>query len=151
MPRIEMDTETSLPPEQVVAALTDFTERRVEIWPGISPKYYEVYSVGDTSAEVREGTVAGPMKIWARERYDWSTPGTVQWTVMESNFCKPGSYVRADVGARQGGGSRIHCTWERTATNLGYALMFQMIKLSGGKPISKSMNQGLENYEQMRA
>jgi hypothetical protein len=149
MPRIEMDGETSLSPEQVIAAFTDFSERRVEMWPGISPKYYELVSVGETTAEVREGTSAGPMKIWARERYDWSTPGTVMWTVQESNFCTPGSYVKAEIGAREGGGSRIHYTWERTATNPGYGLMFQVFKLTRGKPVLDSITKGLSNYERL--
>ena len=52
MAKIEMDVETSLDPERVKAALLDFSPRRPEIWPGIAPSMYEVYSVGDTSAEI---------------------------------------------------------------------------------------------------
>lgn len=85
--QLELETETSLSPEQVVAALTDFTERRPKMWTGISPQLYEVYSVSETNADVREGTKQGPLNVWARENYDWSTPNTVIWTVKESNFC----------------------------------------------------------------
>src|SRR5918993_611752 len=108
MTRLEVDGQTSLSPEQVVAALTDFSPERPQRWPGISPEYYQVYSVGDTSADVREGTKQGPLDIWARERYDWSTPGVVSWTVQESNFCTPGSYVKATITPHDGGGSNIH-------------------------------------------
>jgi hypothetical protein len=92
MPRVEFDAETSLSPEQVVAALTAFTDRRPDIWESLSRDVFHVYSVGDTTADVREGNKLP--KIWARERYDWSTPGRIRWEVTESNFCDPGSYVR---------------------------------------------------------
>ena len=151
MPRIEMSTETSRSPDEVVAALTDFSERRPQIWPGIAPRYYEVFSVGETSAEVREGSTMGPLRIWARERYDWSTPGVVSWTVQESNFCKSGSYVKATITPRDDGGSRIDVEWERTAANPLYGVMFRMLVASKGKPLTDSMNKGLANYERMKA
>ena len=145
--RIEMEGESTLAPDQVVAALTDFSERRPQMWTGITPSYYEVYSVGETQARVREGTKQGPIDVWAIENYDWSTPGVVSWTVEESNFCTPGSYVRATITPRDGGGSRIHCEWERTPTKLSSRLVFLMLKLTGGKAIEQSMRKGLGNYE----
>ncbi len=54
MARVELDIDTPLPPERVIAALTDFSERRPEIWPGLHPKHYEVRSVGDSWAEVKD-------------------------------------------------------------------------------------------------
>ena len=53
MARLEFDVDTSLSPERVAGALLDFSPRRPEIWPGIEPSLYEVYSVGETSAEDR--------------------------------------------------------------------------------------------------
>ena len=149
MTRIEMHSKSTLSANDVIAALTDFTERRPEIWPEIAPKFYEVHSVDETTAEVREGTIKGPLKIWARERYDWSTPGIVTWTVQESNFCTPGSYVRAEIKPRFGGGSEIHTVWERTATTAAAAMMFRMLKLSKGKMIESSLKQGLANYARL--
>jgi hypothetical protein len=78
MPKVEMDVETTLPPERVRAALLDFSHRRPQIWPGIAPSLYEVSSVGDTTADVKEGTKSPGMTVWARERYDWSDPETVR-------------------------------------------------------------------------
>ena len=46
MPKVEMDLETTVEPARVRAALIDFSPRRPEIWPGITPGMYEVYSVG---------------------------------------------------------------------------------------------------------
>src|SRR5439155_16181236 len=107
------DLDTPLPPERVISGLTNFSERRPAIWPGVTPSLYEVYSVGETSADVQEGTKAPGMTVWAKEHYDWSTPSTVTWTVRESNFCAPGSYVSAVITPGAGGGSHIHVTWDR--------------------------------------
>jgi hypothetical protein len=142
-----METKTSLSPDQVVGALTDFSARRPQMWTGISPEHYKVYSVGDTSADVREGTKGRGVDVWAREAYDWSTPNTVTWTVQESNFCAPGSYVRADISPLEGGGSLIRATWERTPSTMSSRFVFAVMKITRGKVIVASMRRGLENYE----
>lgn len=147
MPRLEVSAETKLAPSQVVAALTDFSADRPKRWTGISPEHYEVYSVDAEHARVREGTKQGPVDIWAIERYDWSTPNVVSWTVEESNFCTPGSYVKATITPRGDGGSRIHCEWERTGTSPRWKLMLAMLRLSGGKAIVSSIRRGMANYE----
>src|SRR5438874_363444 len=97
MPKVEMDLETPVAPERVRAALLDFSDRRPELWPGIEPSLYHVYSVGATTAEVKEGSRMPGMSVWAVEHYDWSDPRLVTWTVRESNFCTPGSYVSAAI------------------------------------------------------
>jgi hypothetical protein len=150
MAKVEMDIDTKLPPERVVAALTDFSERRTDIWPGLSSEYYEVYSVGDTWAEVREGNVK-PFRTWAKERYDWSTPGKVTWTVNESNFCKPGSSVSADITPVEGGGSHVHITWERFPSNMKGRFAAAVIKMTKGGPIPKSMKKVLDGLAQKQA
>jgi hypothetical protein len=145
--QLVMETQTSLSPEQTVRALTDFSDRRPAMWTNVSPEHYQVFSVGETSADVREGTKRGPMNVWAREQYDWSTPNTVTWTVKESNFCTPGSYVRAEIRPRPGGGSIIRSTWNRTPTSMSGRFIFAVMKLSRGKAIENSMRAGLSNYE----
>ncbi len=148
MPHIEFDLETELAPSGVVAALTDFSENRPEIWGDLSREHYEVYEVGDTSADVREGSHFGPLNIWAREYYDWSRQGVVEWKVTESNFCRPGSYVRINVEPRERGGSKIHTTWERTPTTMSARIQLALVKLSRGKPIADSLKRGFDKYEQ---
>jgi hypothetical protein len=140
---VEMDLDTKLEPEKVVAALTDFTPRRTDIWKSLSPEYYEVYAVGDSWAEVREGNVK-PFRTWAKERYDWSQPGKVVWTVNESNFCKPGSFVAADVTPGAGGGSHVHITWSREPSNLKGRFAATVIKMTKGAPIHKSLKNTLD-------
>jgi hypothetical protein len=151
MPKVEMDIETTLPPERVIAGLTDFSGRRPEIWPGITPSLYEVYSVGETSADVQEGTKSPGMTVWAKEHYDWATPGKVTWTVKESNFCAPGSNVSASVEPREGGGSIIHLLWDRTPTSFTGRLATFLIVRTKGKPVLASMKKGLANLERESA
>lgn len=146
MPQVEMDLETTLPPERVIAALTDFSERRPELWPGLSRDWYKVYSVGETTAEVREGTGGKRSPVWARERYDWSTPGVVTWTVVESPFSKPGSFVSARVDSKEGGGSTIHLTWNREGKG-PYGIIIWLIALTKGRPVAASIKKALRNLE----
>ncbi len=139
MPRIELEMESDLPPERIIAALTDFTERRPDLWPGLSRKQYRVYAVGDTWADVQEGS-GGP--VWARERYDWSTPGRVTWTVQESGFSSRGDSVSVDV-APHDGGSRLHVVWQRRGKNLLGKLAIALIAAMRGAPVRGSIDAGL--------
>ncbi|MGH2740441.1 MAG: SRPBCC family protein [Actinomycetota bacterium] len=143
MARVEFDIETSVTPERVLEGLTDFTERRPDIWPGLKREMYEVHEVGDTWADVTEGTGGS---VWARERYDWASPGKVTWTVQESGFCAPGSFISADVTPRDGG-SRIHITWERTPTTLLGRMIAVLIVLTRGAALRGSYVKGLRNLE----
>jgi len=148
MPKVELDVETSVAPEDVRAALLDFSDRRPEIWPGIEPSLYEVYTVGDTFAEVQEGSKMPGTRIWAKERYDWSAGELITWTVQESNFCAPGSYVSAAIAPRGDGGSRIHVIWNRTPTSMVGRLATAVIRLTRGKPIAASFRMAMAKLEQ---
>lgn len=144
MARIELQVESRASPQQVIAALTDFTDRRPDMWPGLNPKMYRVYEVGDTWAEVQEGNSES---IWARERYDWSVPGTVRWTVRESSFSSPGDFVEAVVSPRRDGGSVIAVTWSRRGKTWPAKLMVGLISLVGGMPVKRSIEAGLRRIE----
>ncbi len=144
MPVVETTVESDLPPDRVRAALVSFGPDRPKTWPGITPELYEVYSVGETEAEVKEGTrmpLVGD--FWARERYDWSDAKTVRWTVLESNFCEPGSFVSATIEPKPGGGSSILLHWERTLTKPISKVMGRMIVLTRGKLFADSFRKGL--------
>ena len=151
MPRVDLDVETRVPPERVQAALLDFSERRPELWPGITPSLYHVYEVGETSAEIKEGTKMPGGAFWARERYDWSTPGLVTWTVRESNFCAPGSYVSAAISQRGDGGSLIHITWNRTPTTFGGRVATKLIAMTKGRPVAASFRKAMAQLERAPA
>ncbi len=66
MATIKFQVESPLETEEVLAALTDFSERRPELWPAIDANVYRVHKLSDGSALVTEGTdVMGG--IWATE------------------------------------------------------------------------------------
>ena len=144
MAHVEFDLESSASPERVIAGLTNFTAGRPELWPGLNPGKYRVYEVGDTWADVQEGN---DDRIWARERYDWSTPGVVRWTVQQSTFSMAGDFVEAQVSARAGGGSRIHVTWSRRGKTWFAMAIVALIAVSRGLPVKQSLTAGLRRIE----
>ena len=99
MAHVVVDKDTSVTPQEVIGALTDFSERRLELWPNIDRKYYKVHQVSNSSADVTEGS-RGLGGIWERTHYDWSEPGKVRIRVEDSNAFRPGSYWIYAVEAR---------------------------------------------------
>ena len=140
MARFTFDLRSDAPPEAVRAALLDFSERRPELWPGLPPDQYEVYEVGDTWAEIREG-YRGP--IWWREHYDWSAPGRVEWTAVDSGFGAPGSRVVWETEPADGGGSAVHVLWDRRGKGAFGTLFIAIMALTHGFFIRRSFEMGL--------
>lgn len=132
--RIEFDFHTKATPDQVVGLLTDFSPDRPKIWPQLSERWFEVYSVGETNADVREGQ--DNPTLWAREIYDWSTPGNVTWTVQESSDLAPGSFVSVTATAAAGGGSDVHGIWERGATTFKGRAILAVMRVLGSRVLS---------------
>jgi hypothetical protein len=139
--RFEFRLHTDASPEAVRAALLDFSDRRPEIWPGLPADSYEVYEVGDTWAEIREG-YRGP--IWWRERYDWSAPDRIQWTAVDSGFGMPGSNVIWTTEPSEGGGSTVHITWDRRGKTMFGKLFIGLMALTRGVLIRRSFQMGLD-------
>lgn len=92
----------------VLHALIDFGPLRPRIWPETShPRVYLVHRLAAQEAEVTEGTPA----TWSRERYDWSDPGVVTLTQLDSNVSQNGSIRYRIVEDRDG--TRIVCDRHR--------------------------------------
>jgi hypothetical protein len=98
--------ETSLPPERVLEAARDFSERRAEMWPDVHVEYLQVHEEGEGFAEVTEGNPWPIGYVWERLRYDWSEPGSVKGVVTDSNIFKPGSTWEIKATPTEGG-SRV--------------------------------------------
>ena len=113
----------------------------------MDPSQYEVHSVGETEADVKEASRFPGMRVWAVEHYDWSEPDVVSWTVRESNFSAPGSRVIARLEPRPGGGTRIHLDWQREGTTPAGKLAVSLIALTNGAPIRASIRKGLARLE----
>ena len=97
MLEVKTAATTSLTPDQVIAAAADFSDAREKLWSNCKNRYLQVHDSGADFAEVTEGFRLVTV-FWERSRYDWSQPGTIRQTVIDSNV----------VGPR--------CTWELTAT-----------------------------------
>ncbi|RVU27662.1 hypothetical protein EOT10_04955 [Streptomyces antnestii] len=74
---------SKLDPKDVLEVLTDFGPSRAEAWPTIDAAHFEVHELGDTWAEVTEGTATA----WERARYEWEPAGdTVTVTTLDSKL-----------------------------------------------------------------
>jgi hypothetical protein len=105
--RFELTTNAS--PDQVLRAMTDFTDRRLEIWnKTLDPQVYELRELGETWAVAREGSPRVP--YWVVVRYDWSDPAVIRWTELETNHGDPGAGSMR-IEPRAEGGSRVHVEW----------------------------------------
>lgn len=109
---MRFDVTTKASPEQVLQALTDFSDRRPEIWNRtLDPETYELRELGDTWAVARESTPGSP--FWVVCRYDWSDPTVVRWTDDENSYGGHGSgSIR--ISPTDDGGSRLDVEWTNT-------------------------------------
>ena len=103
MPTVHVTDKTLLPPEQVLDAARDFSERRAEMWPDVHVEHLTVHEAGETWADVTEGNPWPIGLVWERLRYDWSEPGSVKGTVTDSNIFAPGSTWEIRARAANGG------------------------------------------------
>jgi Polyketide cyclase / dehydrase and lipid transport len=142
MPTIHLTERTSVPPERIVAALTDFSDARPSIWPSLAPDHYEVHSRGEDWAEVTEGAdFAGG--VWERGRYDWSQPGVVRFTVSESNAFAAGSSWEYRVQP-DGTGSVVDLTVSRRpATPKGQVLAL-LLRIGGKRALGADLRKALD-------
>ncbi len=102
--RYSVDTKAA--PDQVFRAFTDFSDRRLEVWAKtLDPKKYELREHGDNWAVVKEGSAG--TKIWVLLRYEWQEPGTVHWSLVDSDHCDGGT-GDITIVPRPGGGSTLN-------------------------------------------
>jgi hypothetical protein len=149
MPRIEFDVDTGVSADRFIGALTDFSPKRAEIWPNIDAKHLKVHEVGPDWADVTEGSsVAGG--VWERNRYDWSTPGTVRVETTESNTWRPGSFWLYRVEPA-GTGSHIHVTVDRRPATLRGRLVAVLLVLAGRRVLRQATEQVLRKLDQPAA
>jgi hypothetical protein len=145
MAQIHFEVTSDVEPERFTGALTDFSPSRAEIWPNVDGEHLKVHEVGDTWADVTEGSsFAGG--VWERNRYDWSTPGTVRVETIESNTWAPGSswlYQVEPVGA----GSRIRVTIDRRPQSLKGRLIVVLLVLFGRRVMRADLERVLAKLD----
>jgi hypothetical protein len=151
MTTITVVVETTVPPERALAASFDFSERRTHVFPAVSNEYLDVHEVGETSADITEGTRAGIGINWERCRYDWSQPGSVTASVTDSNVYALGSSWQITARPTQGG-SHIEMRWDRTFKRTVRGLVFGTLFRVVGRPIFRKYGrQIIDNLEELEA
>jgi hypothetical protein len=111
---IKVQADSTLPPERVLHAARDFSDQRESVFPAVSVKRMNIHEMGLTSADVTEGTRAGPIVNWERCQYDWSTAGRVIATVTDSNvYATPASKWEITATPNEEGGSHVEMIWTR--------------------------------------
>jgi hypothetical protein len=139
MPHIEFSVDTDVPPEKVTAAATDFTDRRPDIWPNISRRYWQVHELGEGFCECTEGSdIMGG--IWARERYEWSA-NRIVGTVLDSNVFSSGTWTLTVEPL--GTGSRVHVVNDREPKGKGRVSAFLM-RFAGKRILTDSLRKTLD-------
>ncbi len=147
MAHVVTDRDTTASPERVIAALTDFSSKRFDLWPNLDHKYYELTESGDTSAVVKEGSDFPGGGVWERSRYDWSQRGTVRIDVQESNTFEPGSYWLYEVTPKPGGGSHVHMEFDRRPRNFKGKVLGALLSVAGNRIFAKSLGETLQRIE----
>jgi hypothetical protein len=141
---VRFDLVTRATPEQVLEAMTDFTDRRLETWSTtLDPKVYEVRESGDTWAVAREGTPRSP--YWVIVRYDWSDPRMIRWTELETNHGDPGiGFMR--IEPREAGGSRVHTEWSTHPVRARDKVAIYLIHHTMNHLIARKWRQALDRF-----
>ena len=147
MAHVVADKDTRATPQEVIGALTDFSDRRLELWPNIDRKYYKVHQVSSTSADVTEGSRG----VWERTHYDWSEPGKVRIQVQDSNTFRPGSYWIYSVASRPDGGSHVHLEFLRSPRNVKGAVLSALLTVAGRKIFERFLDDTLHRLERRHA
>lgn len=143
MANIHYAADGRVSPERFIAALTDFSERRPELWPNLDTKFYQLHELGDTWAEVTEGTdVFGG--VWGREHYDWSEPGHVQLRLVESPHFKPGTTIDYRVTPNADGGCHVDVVSERIAASWQARLVGLILQIIGTRRFASDLRTTLE-------
>jgi hypothetical protein len=146
MGKVHYEADGRIPADRFIAALTDFSERRPELWPNLDTAYFKLYERGDTWADVQEGTaVFGG--VWARERYDWSEPGVVRLRLVEAVDFKPGTEIVYRVTSRPDGGCHVAVDFQRIAASLRGRLVGFLVQLAGARRFAADLRVTLDRLD----
>jgi hypothetical protein len=146
MNKIHLTAKTSVAPERIIQALTDFSPQRLQHWSNIDPRYYQVHAVEATSADITEGS-AFLGSIWERSTYDWSQPGEVTSTIQSSNAFATGGFWHYHIARTEEGESLVELTVDRRGKNLKGYVLATLLRVFGRQLFSQSLAQTLKSLE----
>ena len=140
MPTVRFQLTTDVPADRVLGALTDFSDRRPEIWPRIDHSHFRVHGQGPGWAEVTEGNALA----WERNRYEWNTSaGEVTVTAIESDTWAPGSQWRYRIRPTATGGCQVEVAVVRTGRGARGMLIGLLISWFGVRLLRSDMEKVL--------
>jgi hypothetical protein len=150
--KFEVSAETSASPEEVIEiAGKDFSARRAEIWPNVRKTHLVIHHQGADHTEVTEGGTGPARFIWERCRYEWSRPGIVTSTVIDSNAFLPGTTFELRATPRDGG-STVEMILDRRFRPAGWGRLGYALNRIFGPGIFESMlRQALKSVEKQAA
>ena len=151
MATIRVVSETTVPPERVLRAAYDFSERRAELFPAVELEHFEVHEIDATSADVTEGTKTGPFGTnWERCRYDFSQPGSVERPGDRLERLRAGRQQLEIRATPNADGSRVEMIWERRFKGNARGVIFGTLFRTVGKPIFRRyVRDVIENLERL--
>jgi hypothetical protein len=140
---VHFKLQSTLTPDAVLAALTDFGPSRSQVWPNIDSAHFKVHDQGPGWAEVTEGSsVAGG--VWERERYSWdAATRTVAIETLDSNTWGPGSRWDYRLTPRSLGGTTIDVTVVRNGKSWKGRLIGIALALVGTRMLRSQMERAL--------
>ncbi|CCK24592.1 hypothetical protein BN159_0213 [Streptomyces davaonensis JCM 4913] len=131
---VRFDLVSRLSQKDVLAVLTDFSPSRAQSWPTIDAEHFEVHELGDTWAEVTEGTAAA----WERARYEWEPSGdTVTVTTLDSKLFGPGGGWVFRM-TPEGDGTRVDVELTRRPGTLKGKMLASLLPLVAPSSLRKS-------------
>ncbi len=145
---MRFDLTTKASPEQVLRAMTDFTDR-LETWhKTLDPEVYELRELGDTWAVAREGSPRVP--FWVVLHYDWSDPRLIRWTELETNHGAGGAgHVRIEPGDQ--GGSQVHVEWNTHPVRPRDKIAMFLIHHTMNRVIARAWREAFDRYALSKA
>ncbi|WP_035844947.1 SRPBCC family protein [Kitasatospora azatica] len=126
---------STLSPKEVLGVLTDFGPSRPQAWPTIDAEHFTVHELGDTFAEVTEGTAAA----WERARYQWDPEGNeVTITTLDSKlFGAGGGWVFTMTP--EGRGTRVDVRLTREPAGLKGKMLASLLPVVAPSALRKSL------------
>jgi hypothetical protein len=131
---------SSLSPSDVLGVLTDFGPSRARDWPTIDAEHFTVHELGDTWAEVTEGTGSA----WERARYDWDADkGRVDITTLDSKVFGPGGGWVFQLSP-EGAGTRVDVELTRQPASVKGKMLASLLPLVAPSSLRKSFKKPLK-------
>ncbi|HEY9288616.1 MAG TPA: hypothetical protein VIT43_11415 [Candidatus Dormibacteraeota bacterium] len=144
MPTVHFQVETDQPPERVLALLTDFSDRRPELYGNIDRGHFKVHGQGPGWADVTEGNVLA----WERSHYDWdASSGQVTVQTVESDSWRPGSRWEYRLQPRANGGTQVDVTVVRLPRTLRGRLIAIGLPFLGRRVLRRDLERVLRTSQ----